>query len=195
MGRTQTFDQTSVLDSALALFWEKGFRGTSLLDLEQATGLKPGSLYNSFGSKKALFLSVIKHYTDNVVGDRVKVMINHRDPLVGIREFFTSAFESVPTNQLNGCLLTNTATEICIEDEDIRAAVKASVSKIESGFHRNLMRIQQAAQLPKDADLKMLATHLTSCFQGMEVMAKLNRNKKQLRLLSTTAVSSITTAR
>ncbi len=191
MSRTPAFDREAVLDAALALFWENGFVGTSLKQLEQATGLKPGSLYNSFRSKQALFLSVIERYVTNVVEPRVDAMHDHPDPLKGIQQFFATAFEAVPSSQLNGCLLTNTATEACIEDVAIRQAVKSGVTRLEDGFYDNLVRARDNGTLDEDADLRALAVYLTSCFQGLEVMARLYRNKRQLRVLSARAMASI----
>ncbi|WDE95745.1 TetR/AcrR family transcriptional regulator [Lentisphaera profundi] len=56
------FDRDEVLDRAVALFWEHGFYATSMQQLKESTGLKPGSLYNEFGSKQGLFCEALKHY-------------------------------------------------------------------------------------------------------------------------------------
>ena len=191
VSRTPTFDREAVLEAALNLFWKNGYDGTSLIQLERATGLRPGSIYNSFGSKKSMFLKVIDYYIRKVVGKRVTAMTSHPKPLLGIQQFFLTAFNDVPVAQLNGCLLTNTATEVCINDIEIRDAVKEGVAMIESGFLKNLVSAQELQALAKDTNVNTLALHLTSCFHGLEVMARLNQNKKQLRLLSEQALSSV----
>jgi AcrR family transcriptional regulator len=45
-----------ILDAALAMFAEKGYEGTSIAELERASGLSPGSgaLYRHFSSKREL---------------------------------------------------------------------------------------------------------------------------------------------
>jgi hypothetical protein len=50
------FDEDKVLADALDLFWRKGLRATSMLDLAAATGVRRGGLYNDFGDKEHLFL-------------------------------------------------------------------------------------------------------------------------------------------
>lgn len=62
MGRPREFDETEVLDRALHLFWSKGFDGTSMEDLVEATGLGRASLYGAFGDKEKLFSRVVDHY-------------------------------------------------------------------------------------------------------------------------------------
>ena len=56
MARPREFDEEQVLRRALEVFHAKGFDGTTLDELEQATGLGRGSLHGAFGDKRALFL-------------------------------------------------------------------------------------------------------------------------------------------
>ncbi|MEM9056363.1 MAG: TetR/AcrR family transcriptional regulator [Pseudomonadota bacterium] len=62
MGRAKNYDRDDVLESALAVFWRKGYSATSLSDLTLATGLNKKSIYNEFGSKEALFDAVLARY-------------------------------------------------------------------------------------------------------------------------------------
>src|SRR5437867_10098735 len=63
-GRPLAFDPDVALDAALRQFWAHGFEGTSLQDLERATKLSRSSLYNTFGSKGALFDRAVGRYLD-----------------------------------------------------------------------------------------------------------------------------------
>lgn len=47
------------LDVALTLFSERGFDGTSMKDLAQATGVAPGLVYHYFASKNELLAAVL----------------------------------------------------------------------------------------------------------------------------------------
>jgi AcrR family transcriptional regulator len=49
-----------VLDTAEALFLEKGFRATSLQEIADAAGRTTGSIYSSFSGKDDLFLEVFR---------------------------------------------------------------------------------------------------------------------------------------
>src|SRR3954463_3922843 len=61
-GRPRTFDPDAALRTALDLFWERGYEGTSLNDLAQAMGIASGSIYACFGSKEDLFRKVMTLY-------------------------------------------------------------------------------------------------------------------------------------
>ena len=55
MSRPREFNETEALSGAMNAFWTKGYDGTSIPDLLQATGLSRSSLYETFGGKDALF--------------------------------------------------------------------------------------------------------------------------------------------
>jgi AcrR family transcriptional regulator len=61
-GRPRTFDPDVALRTALELFWEYGYEGTSLNDLAQAMGIASASIYACFGSKEDLFRKVMALY-------------------------------------------------------------------------------------------------------------------------------------
>ena len=58
------FDVDIALDSALELFWRKGYEGTSLSDLTDAMGITRPSLYATFGNKEELFRKALDRYDD-----------------------------------------------------------------------------------------------------------------------------------
>ena len=79
MARPKSFDEEAVLDQAVQLFWERGYEGTSLADLEAHLGLGRQSLYNSFGDKHALFLKALDRYRRDI-GGAALAQLNAPDP-------------------------------------------------------------------------------------------------------------------
>src|ERR1041384_3262036 len=61
-GRPREFDTERALDEALALFWRRGYAGTSLPARTEAGGVTPTSLYAAFGNKEELFRRVVDRY-------------------------------------------------------------------------------------------------------------------------------------
>ena len=49
-----------VIDTAGQLFWDQGYRGTSMKSLAQACGFEPGNLYNYVKSKEELLYEVLR---------------------------------------------------------------------------------------------------------------------------------------
>lgn len=54
--------QESILQAAFKLFIAKGYHGTSMRDIARAAGLAPGSLYNHFEGKEAIFYQVLQQH-------------------------------------------------------------------------------------------------------------------------------------
>lgn len=52
-----------MLDTALVLFSEKGYKATSIQEITEAWGISKGAFYNNFSSKEELMLSIMKYYT------------------------------------------------------------------------------------------------------------------------------------
>ncbi len=74
MARTREFSEDRVLEAAMYLFWSKGYPGTSIQDLVEATGLKPPSIYNAYGNKHDLFNVVLARYSEQVMAVYVKTI-------------------------------------------------------------------------------------------------------------------------
>ena len=70
------FDKDSILDKTILLFWQQGYHGTSMQDVTITTGLKPGSLYNSFGNKERLFIASLGRYAQRSA-DKMKLAMAH----------------------------------------------------------------------------------------------------------------------
>src|SRR6266852_4369991 len=86
MAGTKQFDHDTVVDRAMMLFWRMGYGGTSIQDLEKATRLRRGSLYNAFGDKQGLFVAALKRYESTVGQERIEQLSNP-DPYRAIEGF------------------------------------------------------------------------------------------------------------
>ena len=53
-----------MLEAAMLVFWQRGFAGTSLQQLQAATGVNKSGLYAEFRDKDDLFLSSLRHYVE-----------------------------------------------------------------------------------------------------------------------------------
>jgi len=58
---------TRALESALHLFSRQGYGATSMREISQHSGLSVGNLYHHFGSKEAIFQSLIDDYWGRLV--------------------------------------------------------------------------------------------------------------------------------
>ncbi|GHE73873.1 TetR/AcrR family transcriptional regulator [Streptomyces vinaceus] len=190
MGRKQVWDQADVLARAMRLFRHRGYLGASVRDIEEATGLHPGSLYRVFQSKEGLFCAALDAYNDQVVQGRVRAhLLEQPDPVAGIRSFFTSTFEtSVEPDP--GCLLTNTAVESFAVPQ-AAAGVHRGLETIESGFADALVRAGALGLLSADLDVEVAAARLLALYQGLLVLVRAGTPVTKLHTITDGAMASI----
>ncbi len=65
MARTKEFDPDAALQSALELFWRRGYEATSMADLVEALGIGRASIYATFGNKHDLYLKALERYASS----------------------------------------------------------------------------------------------------------------------------------
>ncbi|WP_031073062.1 TetR/AcrR family transcriptional regulator [Streptomyces sp. NRRL WC-3742] len=194
MGRRQLWDQAEVLASAMRLFRHRGYLGASVRDIEEATGLHPGSLYRVFESKDGLFRAALDAYNDQVVRGRVQAhLLEPTDPVAGIRSFFTSAFET-GLDPDPGCLLTNTAVESFTVPQ-AAAGVRRGLDVIESGFADALTRARALGLLSADLDVEVSAARLLALYQGLLVLVRAGTPRTKLHTVTDGAMASIGSAK
>ncbi|MGV9269118.1 TetR/AcrR family transcriptional regulator [Kitasatospora sp. NPDC003701] len=190
MGRRQVWDQDEVLASAMRLFRHRGYLGASLRDIEEATGLHPGSLYRTFRNKDGLFDAALAAYNERVVQERVRVhLLDPADSLAGIRSFFSSAIETGAEPD-PGCLLTNTAVESFALPRTV-AGVHHGLAAIEGGFADALTRARQRGDAPPELDVGATATHLLALYQGLLVLVRAGLPRTTLHSVTDGAMASI----
>ena len=87
MARKASYDLPEVRQKALDLFWAKGFRGTSLKDLENALDMRPGSIYAAFGSKENLYQDTLALYAETIRQDFEQTMAAAPSALSGVAAY------------------------------------------------------------------------------------------------------------
>lgn len=63
-GRPKEYDDETVLQAAMDVFWSHGYEASSTQALCESTGLGKGSLYHAFGSKQKLYEQALKRYQE-----------------------------------------------------------------------------------------------------------------------------------
>jgi len=87
--------------------------------------------------------------------------------------FFSQLVEHLLTaGELRSCLVTNSAIERGLRDEETRHLVFKLLNALEDGFYKTLLRANENGELSIELDLKVTANYLTSSMQGLLVMGK-----------------------
>lgn len=102
-GRPKTFDQEIAIEKATELFWIKGYKATSLEDLITVMKIKKGSFYNTFGSKRKLFVEIVKRYDNKSLTDFQKSLNTSDNPIKLIKSIFIKLASETSNKTTKGC--------------------------------------------------------------------------------------------
>ncbi len=183
MARTKEFDPDAALQSALELFWRRGYEATSMADLVEQLGIGRASMYATFGNKRELYLKALDRYNGQRDPGLLRELSQPGPALPAVRTVVRrfAAESSTGELRLNGCFVTNTATELGTRDPAAARRVEASWNHIETLLHSALTRAQAQGELPADRDPRMLARMLLVLMQGMRVVGKASQDPNRAR--------------
>ncbi len=181
-GRPREFDPTEVLNRAMNAFFEKGYEGTSLSDLERVTGLGRQSLYGAFGDKRALFSRVVEHYFETQLKPAFIDLLDAPGSALGNIERLLALMEQTALSpEFNGCLVGNSVAELGVVDADTAALLARKLELIEEALVRALRRAQRDGEVQKCLDPRVTARSLLALTQGLALMARVNRDRTFVR--------------
>ena len=173
MARTKEFEPESALESAMDLFWRRGYEATSVQDLLEEMGIGRGSMYGTFGDKRELFLAALDRFEESRVSRADEILAVSPSAMEGIRRLFETTIEGLVSYEpRRGCLLANTAVELAPRDAEVAARISRYVRRTEDAFEKALVRGRAAGEIPADKDPRALARFLVSMLHGVRVLAR-----------------------
>jgi len=138
MARKRSFDEAAVLRAARDVFWTRGYEATSLDLLQAAMGLSRSSVYETFGSKRALFARVLDGYLAEVIDPRLAPLERPDAGLAALVAYFEDLggfLRQAPAELAGrGCLLLNTATELAVLDDEAALVVESYRQRVAAVF-------------------------------------------------------------
>ena len=180
VGRPNIVSRDEALTRALEVFWSLGYQRTSLPVLEQATGLRRGSLYQLFQDKQALFREVLDLYGSEALATMDRMMppgAERADIVAWVKHHATRAHGKAGRR---GCLLVETTMEMgphapMIAEQSDRI-FSAMLTRLEKA-------IAQAPDIAPDAaggGPKEMARTVLAFLEGLRVLGKTGQTKAQV---------------
>ena len=169
------FDEDEVLDAAMTLFWERGYKGVSMADLVSELGVSRSSLYDTFGQKEDLFRHALLRY-DRVHRQEWFAGLGARfEPLESVRQAFAEVAAAPESTRRFGCLLVNTTIDLPLEHSDFANIVQTAFDETQQFFESQLGLATDRAELGAEVDIASLAAALMALFLGMRVLSRAQR--------------------
>jgi TetR/AcrR family transcriptional regulator, transcriptional repressor for nem operon len=169
-----------VLDKALALINQKGFRDTSMQDIIDATGVKKGNLYFHFSSKDELGLSILREAAEWYF-NYLAMSMRSRDPLGRIGDVIDAVLKYHRGKKLvGGCIFGNTALEMSDTGEAHAALVREIFTRWERMLSGLLAEAHSEGSLPAGLEPEATARRIIASLEGSIMMARLFKNDAHL---------------
>jgi TetR/AcrR family transcriptional repressor of nem operon len=169
-----------IVEAAAPIFNKRGYEGSSLNDLMEATGLKKGGIYRHFSSKEELAVEAFDYTWEAAWNSRllhVDEMANGVEKLKQLIANFVDRRSPVA----GGCPILNTATDA----DDGNPALRAHAAKALRSWLSRLQTIVEQAREQRETrpgvDPKVVATVIVASLEGALMMSRLQRNDEALR--------------
>jgi AcrR family transcriptional regulator len=172
-GRPLSFDRDKALESALEVFWAKGYEGATLEELLAAMGgISPPSFYNTFGSKEKLFREVADLYV-RTIGEPSARTIEEGDTARESIELMlraTVACVSKP-GRPHGCFMVLGATHCSAAGEGAQEYLRNIRKRGPKMIKQRLDRAVASGELATDLDTSAIAAFYATVGHGIGVQA------------------------
>ena len=186
-----------LLDTAQALFYARSYEGVGVQEICRQAGVKKGSFYHFFPSKRDLTLAVLdeswNHFSDTILR---KAFARDVPPLQRIERLMDLQYRHhvevrQKTGHVYGCPFGNLAGELSTRDESIRQRLKAILSDFQRPVQEALEEAVAAGDLPP-IDTQATASAMVAYIEGLTLVAKANNDPEVVRNLGPAIVKLAT---
>lgn len=177
MARQARYDRETALKKAVALFWERGYHGSSMKQIEQALDMRPGSIYATFGSKDGLFSEALAAYAE-----QGRQELNHylaqTDSLIdGLQTYLRRIAchpDQAPAQPSRACMIVKTLLESSNTHPALADQANRILASIQHAIHDALERAKARGELLETTDCQRLARLLQAQMVAIRSMAERN---------------------
>jgi TetR/AcrR family transcriptional repressor of nem operon len=179
MARTKDFNEEEVLEKALAIFWQKGYNGTSMQDLVDGLGISRSSMYDTYTDKYSLFVKSLEKYREKTAGAMLRTVSESPSAKAGIKKLLQSVVnESICDKSPRGCFIVNTCVESAPQDKEIAKIIQENMQDAEEVFYLAIKKGQESGEISGRNDARALARFIINTINGIRVTAKAAADKK-----------------
>jgi TetR/AcrR family transcriptional repressor of nem operon len=175
MARTLEFDPELALTKAMEYFWLHGYDAGNMRELASFMGISKGSFYNTYGSKKEVYLAALNSYLEQEY-DLLAKMLATAPP---VDELLPALFANVTARftgqeELRGSFLVNAAVERAPHDPAVRQAIAQHFERFDKLLTGYFSHMQEQGHLSRRFEPQLYAQALISSLFSIGVLSRLN---------------------
>ncbi|MCG1036337.1 TetR/AcrR family transcriptional regulator [Polaribacter sargassicola] len=164
-----------IIDKAFNLFYENGFKTTSIDKIMKETTLSKGAFYHHYKSKKELGLEVISLKVEKrVVDGMISPLKEPGDAFKILETVFVNRLKKFPFyDKQYGCPMNNLINEIGSDEIAYQTALKKIIEDWKTILVDLIERGKKENSIKKNISSKAVAVYLISAFEGIRGIRKL----------------------
>ncbi|WP_036479587.1 TetR/AcrR family transcriptional regulator [Myxosarcina sp. GI1] len=169
--------KSRIVRQAAELFNQKGYAGSSIADIMQATGLKKGGIYNHFSSKEDLALEAFNYaysLMSQKIWQAVRTKTNAVERLQAMVSSYLDYIDCPPI--AGGCPILNTAIETDDTDSPLRDRALQALNSWRSLIVNIVVKGIKKGEVRSHIEPDVVATVIISTLEGAIMMSKLERD-------------------
>jgi AcrR family transcriptional regulator len=158
----------------MKLFWEKGYEGASLEELQSVMGaISPPSFYAAFGSKERLFFEAVALYVETVGYRPMQAMEAAPTAREGVEAMMRESVNIMCNKDTPpGCLMFLGAINCTPANKAVQDHMKRYRVQAPDLIRKRLERGVAEGDVPKGVDLEPLTSLLLSVVHGLPIRAR-----------------------
>lgn len=185
----KNFDVDDALRKAGERFWSQGYEATSMCDLLDAMGIQKGSFYDTYGSKREVYLRSLEQYGQERF-EFFSGVVEGLAPKASLYALIELVYEECigPVGH-RGCMLINCALELAHCDTGALRVVQSGFEAHEQSFQDLIEAGQAAGEIDGALDAAATAKSMLALIVGMRVFSRAGTSKAGLRTLANQALA------
>ena len=173
-----------IIEQTAPIFNKKGYAGTSLSDMTEATGLTKGSIYGNFEDKDAVALAAFDYNAWKIQ----EVVRGEIDRCEGIRDkllMYVHVYQNLDKYPFppGGCPLLNTA----VDSDDTHPVLKAKVAAVVEGMKDRLVALLEEGvrrgEFKPGINAEQVALTMLATIEGCIMISQLSGKKRDVQLI------------
>jgi TetR/AcrR family transcriptional repressor of nem operon len=177
--RTRQF----IVEQTAPVFNEKGYFGTTITDLTNATGLTKGSIYGNFENKDDVALAAFDYNFERVslhIKNQILKKENAIERLLVYPKVYRD-FLNIPFLKA-GCPILNTSTEADDTHPQLKERAANALAFWKSSIENQVKRGVQRGEIKAETKAAEVAVILMSLVEGAIMQAKVTGKPTELRM-------------
>jgi TetR/AcrR family transcriptional regulator, transcriptional repressor for nem operon len=169
-----------IVAAAAPIFNQRGYEGSSLSALMEATGLKKGGIYRHFSSKEELAAEVFDYTWDAAWKARMLHLDERANGVDKLKQLVANFIECKPPIA-GGCPVLNTAVDADNGNPVLRDRVGKALKFWKSRLQKIVKQAAERGEIRSGVDPKAVATLIVATLEGALMISRIEQTDGALR--------------